>query len=233
MADNEIYRMEPIARVYNAFTEKFGIPRQSGLAEIPSMIVFEPKYRVKEAFRGLEQYSHIWIIWQFSEAAGKEWSPTVRPPKLGGNKRMGVFATRSPFRPNSMGLSAVKLEKIDYESENAPVLHVLGADIMNNTPVLDIKPYLPYADSYPDAEGGFALQKKEGPLSVNFPAELLEMIQADSREGLTAALSQDPRPSYQNNSERVYTFGFGGAQVSFKVEGDTLTVVDVVKDMKS
>lgn len=227
MADNNIYEMKPIARVYNGFDEKFGIPRQSGLAEIPSRIVFEPEYRVREAFRGLELFSHLWIIWQFSEAVQKEWSPTVRPPKLGGNKRMGVFATRSPFRPNSIGLSAVKLQKIDYEAENAPVLHVLGADIMNNTPVFDIKPYLPYADAYPEAEGGFALQKKEGHLRVDFPLELLEMIPKDSREGLTAALSQDPRPSYQNDSERVYTFGFGGKQISFKVEGEVLKVVNV------
>lgn len=227
MADNEIYEMKPIARVYNDFDEKFGIPRQSGLAEIPSLIVFEPEYRVREAFRGLELYSHIWIIWQFSQTPQKDWSPTVRPPKLGGNKRMGVFATRSPFRPNSIGLSAVKLKKIDYQAENAPVLHVSGADIMNGTPVFDIKPYLPYADAYPEAKGGFALQNREGPLRVDFPAELLEMIPVDSREGLTAALAQDPRPSYQNDPDRVYTFGFGGAEISFLVEGEVLKVVKV------
>lgn len=227
MADNEIYEMKPIARVYNDFDEKFGIPRQSGLAEIPSLIVFEPEYRVREAFRGLELYSHIWIIWQFSQTSQKDWSPTVRPPKLGGNKRMGVFATRSPFRPNSIGLSAVKLKKIDYQAENAPVLHVSGADIMNGTPVFDIKPYLPYADAYPEAKGGFALQNREGLLRVDFPAELLEMIPVDSREGLTAALAQDPRPSYQNDPDRVYTFGFGGAEISFLVEGEVLKVVKV------
>lgn len=227
MADNEIYEMKPIARVYNDFDEKFGIPRQSGLAEIPSLIVFEPEYRVREAFRGLELYSHIWIIWQFSQTPQKDWSPTVRPPKLGGNKRMGVFATRSPFRPNSIGLSAVKLKKIDYQAENAPVLHVSGADIMNGTPVFDIKPYLPYADAYPEAKGGFALQNREGLLRVDFPAELLEIIPVDSREGLTAALAQDPRPSYQNDPNRVYTFGFGGAEISFLVEGEILKVVKV------
>ena len=186
MADNEIYEMKPIAHIYNDFTEKFGIPRQSGLAPLPSEIVFQPEYRVREAFRGLELYSHIWIIWQFSEAAQKDWSPTVRPPKLGGNKRMGVFASRSPFRPNSIGLSAVKLEKIDLEGENAPVLYVSGADLMNGTPIFDIKPYLPYADAYPEAKGGFALQNKEGLLRVEFPSELLDMIPEEKREGLTA-----------------------------------------------
>lgn len=227
MADNEIYEMKPIAHIYNDFTEKFGIPRQSGLAPLPSEIVFQPEYRVREAFRGLELYSHIWIIWQFSEAAQKDWSPTVRPPKLGGNKRMGVFASRSPFRPNSIGLSAVKLEKIDLEGENAPVLYVSGADLMNGTPIFDIKPYLPYADAYPEAKGGFALQNKEGLLRVEFPSELLDMIPEEKREGLTAALAQDPRPSYQNDPDRIYTFGFGGAEISFLVEGETLKVVKI------
>lgn len=227
MADNEIYEMKPIAHIYNDFTEKFGIPRQSGLAPLPSEIVFQPEYRVREAFRGLELYSHIWIIWQFSEAAQKDWSPTVRPPKLGGNKRMGVFASRSPFRPNSIGLSAVKLEKIDFEGENAPVLYVSGADLMNGTPIFDIKPYLPYADAYPEAKGGFALQNKEGLLRVEFPSELLDMIPEEKREGLTAALAQDPRPSYQNDPDRIYTFGFGGAEISFLVEGETLKVVKI------
>lgn len=227
MADNEIYEMKPIAHIYNDFTEKFGIPRQSGLAPLPSKIVFQPEYRVREAFRGLELYSHIWIIWQFSEAAQKDWSPTVRPPKLGGNKRMGVFASRSPFRPNSIGLSAVKLEKIDLEGENAPVLYVSGADLMNGTPIFDIKPYLPYADAYPEAKGGFALQNKEGLLRVEFPSELLDMIPEEKREGLTAALAQDPRPSYQNDPDRIYTFGFGGAEISFLVEGETLKVVKI------
>ena len=227
MADNEIYEMKPIAHIYNDFTEKFGIPRQSGLAPLPSEIVFQPEYRVREAFRGLELYSHIWIIWQFSEAAQKDWSPTVRPPKLGGNKRMGVFGSRSPFRPNSIGLSAVKLEKIDLEGENAPVLYVSGADLMNGTPIFDIKPYLPYADAYPEAKGGFALQNKEGLLRVEFPSELLDMIPEEKREGLTAALAQDPRPSYQNDPDRIYTFGFGGAEISFLVEGETLKVVKI------
>lgn len=223
--------MFPIAHIQNDFNEKFGIPRQSGLAELPSVIVFTPEYRIKEAFRGLELYSHIWLIWQFSEIPDKKWSPTVRPPKLGGNKRMGVFATRSPFRPNPIGLSAVKLLKIDYEAENSPLLHVSGADLMNNTPIYDIKPYLPYADSFPEASGGFAQQNKSGFLTVDFPETLLNMIPKASQNGLISALSQDPRPSYQNTPHRIYTFGFGGLQISFTVADNTLTVVNVKPDL--
>lgn len=222
--------MIPIAHIQNDFTEKFGIPRQSGLAELPSLIIFAPEYRVKEAFRGLELYSHIWLIWQFSETTDQfngKWSPTVRPPKLGGNKRMGVFATRSPFRPNPIGLSAVKLLKVDYEAENAPVLHVSGADLMNNTPIYDIKPYLPYADSHPEAVGGFALQNKNGSLTVDFPKAFLDMIPEDRQNGIISALSHDPRPSYQDDPKRVYTFGFGGLEISFKVHLQKLTVVNV------
>ena len=225
----------PIAHIYNDFTEKFGIPRQSGLAELPSLIIFEPEYRVKEAFRGLELYSHIWLIWQFSENAGRpngKWSPTVRPPKLGGNKRMGVFATRSPFRPNPLGLSAVRLTKIDYAAKNAPVLHVTGADLMNNTPIYDIKPYLPYADSYPEAKGGFSFQDKKGSLDVDFPETLLDMIPKACREGIISALAHDPRPSYQNDPQRVYTFGFGELQISFKVCCKRLTVLNVAYEEK-
>ncbi len=223
--------MLPIAHIQNDFNEKFGIPRQSGLAELPSVIVFNPKYRVKEAFRGLELYSHIWLIWQFSEIPDKKWSPTVRPPKLGGNKRMGVFATRSPFRPNPIGLSAVKLLKIDYEAENAPLIHVSGADLMNNTPIYVIKPYLPYADSFPEASGGFAQQNKSGFLTVDFPETLLNMIPKDRQNGLISALSQDPRPSYQNAPHRIYTFGFGVFQISFTVADNILTVVNVKPDL--
>lgn len=219
--------MHPIAHIQNDFTEKFGIPRQSGLTDLPSLIVFTPEYRVKEAFRGLDLYSHIWLIWRFSQTPEGKWSPTVRPPKLGGNKRMGVFATRSPFRPNPIGLSAVKLLKIDYDAENSPVLHVSGADLMNGTPILDIKPYLPYADSYPEAIGGFALQSLQGSLSVDFPQSLLNMIPEEKQKGIVSALSQDPRPSYQEDPDRIYTFAFGGFQISFKVSGTTLTVVNV------
>lgn len=220
----------PIAYLRSDFPEKFGLPRQSGLVNsLKSYIVFEPQYRVREAFRGLEGYSHIWILWQFSCSEGKEWSPTVRPPRLGGNKRMGVFATRSPFRPNPIAMSAVKLEKIDFDCPDAPVLTVSGADIMDNTPILDIKPYLAYADSYPNALSGFALAEKEGTLEVYFPDTLLKMIPEEKRQGLIDILKQDPRPGYQENPDRVYVMEFGGFAVCFRVEGEVLTVEDVKK----
>ncbi len=218
-----------IAHIANDYKEKFGIPRQSGLVNsLKSQIVFEPEYRVKEAFRGLEGYSRLWIIWLFSEAERENWSPTVRPPKLGGNKRVGVFATRSPFRPNPIGISAVKLEKIDFDCPNAPILTVSGADLMNGTPILDIKPYLPYADSYPDEKAGFALQEKAGKLSVDFPKKLLQKIPAEKQQALTEILSQDPRPAYKEDSDKIYTMAFGEFQVSFMVEQGTAKVVDVI-----
>lgn len=220
--------MKIIARIESNFTEKFGIPRQSGLVEnLVSRIVFEKEYRVPEAFRGLEDFSHIWIIWQFSKAVREDWSPTVRPPRLGGNKRMGVFATRSPFRPNSIGLSSVKLLKIDFDCPEAPVLYVSGADMLNGTPIFDIKPYLPYTDSHPEASGGFALQQKEGVLDVDFPPELLEKIRPELRNGLIEVLAQDPRPQYQNSAERVYTFDFAEYSVSFTVRENTLYVSEI------
>ena len=214
-----------IGHVRSDFPEKFGIPRQSGLVEeLKARIVFEPEYRVAEAFRGLEGYSRIWVIWQFSEAVRENWSPTVRPPKLGGNKRMGVFASRSPFRPNPIGLSAVKLDRVEPDSPEGPVLHISGADIMDGTPVLDIKPYLSYVDAYPDEQAGFALQQREGVLQVEFPPELLEKIPEGKRQALIAVLAQDPRPAYQENPERLYTMSFAGAEVSFTVEGEKLRV---------
>ena len=220
--------MKMIAHIESDFTEKFGIPRQSGLVEdLVSRIVFEKEYRVPEAFRGLEDFSHIWIIWQFSEAVREDWSPTVRPPRLGGNKRMGVFATRSPFRPNSIGLSSVKLLKIDFDRPEAPVLYVSGADMLNGTPIFDIKPYLPYTDSHPEASGGFALQQKEGVLDVDFPPELLEKIRPELRNGLIEVLAQDPRPQYQNSPERVYTFDFAEYSVSFTVRDNALYVSEI------
>ncbi len=220
--------MKIIAHIESDFTEKFGIPRQSGLVEnLVSRIVFEKEYRVPEAFRGLEDFSHIWIIWQFSKAVREDWSPTVRPPRLGGNKRMGVFATRSPFRPNSIGLSSVKLLKIDFNCSEAPVLYVSGADMLNGTPIFDIKPYLPYTDSHPEASGGFALQQKEGVLDVDFPPELLEKIRPELRNGLIEVLAQDPRPQYQNSAERVYTFDFAEYSVSFSVRENTLYVSEI------
>lgn len=220
--------MKIIARIESDFTEKFGIPRQSGLVEnLVSRIVFEKEYRVPEAFRGLEDFSHIWIIWQFSKAVREDWSPTVRPPRLGGNKRMGVFATRSPFRPNSIGLSSVKLLKIDFDCPEAPVLYVSGADMLNGTPIFDIKPYLPYTDSHPEASGGFALQQKEGVLEVEFPPDLLKKVRPELRNGLIEVLAQDPRPQYQNSPERVYTFDFAEYSVSFTVRDNTLYVSEI------
>lgn len=216
-----------IAHVKSDFPEKFGIPRQSGLSTLISKIVFEPEYRVREAFRGLSGYSHIWILWQFSEAVRENWSPTVRPPKLGGNTRMGVFATRSPFRPNPIAISAVRLEKIDLDSPDGPVLYVSGADIMNDTPVIDIKPYIPYADAYPEALSGFAVDRNGGRFEVIFPEELLEKIPEDKRNGLISVLSQDPRPGYSEDSDKIYTMSFGNKQISFSVSGKTVTVTAV------
>lgn len=220
--------MKIIARVRSPFAEKFGIPRQSGLAELPAEIIFEPEYRVREAFRGLEGYSHLWLIWEFSEALREEWSPTVRPPRLGGNVRMGVFATRSPFRPNPIGLSSVRLERIDYDRPDSPVLIVSGADILDGTPVYDVKPYLAYTDSHPAAAGGFALQQREGMLNVDFPELLLEKVPKQLRSGLTEVLAQDPRPQYQRSPERVYMMSFAGFDVHFTVDGGVLRVTDII-----
>ncbi len=222
------FTVEPIAHIKTDFSSKFGIPRQSGLVdELEAKIIFEPQYRIPEAFRGLEGYSHIWLLWQFSECADKEWSPTVRPPRLGGNKRMGVFASRSPFRPNSIGLSCVKLISIDETEENGTVLTVSGADLLDGTPIIDVKPYLPYVDSHPEASGGFALQEKEGTLEIVFPIELLAIIPADKQEALKAVLKQDPRPQYQNDPERIYGLEFAGFNVRFTVNSNLLTVIEV------
>lgn len=213
--------IQPIAFIENDYTEKFGIPRQSGLVELSSRIVFVDKFSDENALRGLEDFTHIWLIWEFSEAnAG--FSPTVRPPRLGGNVRKGVFATRSPFRPNSLGLSVVKIERIERG-----VITVSGADLMNGTPIYDIKPYLPYVDSVPDASNGWALAEHSGVLRVKFPEELLRLIPEEKRRGLIELLSQDPRPQYQSDSERVYTFSFGKREISFRVDGEFLTVVGI------
>lgn len=216
--------IEPIAFIKNDFKEKFGVPRQSGLVSLPSRIVLEPKFRDENALRGLEDFTHIWLIWGFSEVKTRGFSPTVRPPRLGGNVRKGVFATRSPFRPNSLGLSVVKLESIDGFT-----LTVTGADIMNGTPIYDIKPYLPYADSVPDASNGWSLSERGGLLEVKFADDLLEIIPKEKRQGLLEVLAQDPRPQYQNSAERRYTMAFGEWQISFTVNGDMLTVVGVTK----
>lgn len=219
-----------IARIRTDFPTKFGIPRQSGLVEaLKAVIVFEPEYRKTDAFRGLEGFSHIWLIWGFSEAMRDTWSPTVKPPRLGGNKRMGVFATRSPFRPNSIGLSSVKLDLLELNAELGPVLHVSGADLMDNTPIYDIKPYLSYTDSHPEAIGGFADPLADYALEVVFPEELLCLIPEEQREAILGVLAHDPRPPYQNDPDRRYGVEFAEFDVRFKVREKLLTVCEVVK----
>ena len=220
--------MQIIARMHSDFATKFGIPRQSGLVEeLRSTIVFEPEFRNPDALRGIEGFSHLWIIWQFSEAVRSEWSPTVRPPRLGGNTRMGVFATRSPFRPNHMGLSCVKLLGVEDTAEFGTVIHVGGADLMNGTPIFDIKPYIPYADCQPDAIGGFTDTADDFLLTVEFPDHLLALLPEDKRQAALQLLTHDPRPSYQRKSGRVYGLTFAGSDIRFTVEEKTLTVVSV------
>lgn len=222
--------MKPIAHIENDFPTKFGIPRQSGLVNsLHARIVMEPEYRNPDAFRGLEDYSHIWLIWEFSQAVRQKWSPTVRPPRLGGNVRMGVFATRSPFRPNPLGLSVVQLEEIVLHGANAPYLMVSGADLMHGTPIYDIKPYLPHIDSHPEARGGFALPAAAHRLEVRFPEVWLEKVPESLRAGLTEVLVQDPRPSYQHDADRVYGFPFAGLEVRFTVDGEVLTVCEILE----
>ena len=222
--------IQVIARMRSDFATKFGIPRQSGLVEeLRSTIVFEPEFRNPDALRGIEDFSHLWIIWQFSEAVRQGWSPTVRPPRLGGNTRMGVFATRSPFRPNNLGLSSVKLLGIEHTAEFGTVLHVGGADLMDGTPIFDIKPYIPYGDCHPDATGGFTDNAGEFLLQVDFPAHLLAVLPEEKREAAMGVLSHDPRPSYQRKPDRVYGLTFAGYDIRFKVNDDILTVVEVEK----
>lgn len=216
--------MKIIGRVMTGFAEKFGVPRQSGIVNTRAKIIFEPEYRNPDAFRGIEGYSHLWVVWMFSEAVREKWSPTVRPPRLGGNKRVGVFATRSPFRPNPIGLSSVKLERLELSREYGPVLHISGADMVNGTPVFDIKPYLAYTDSHPEALGGFTDSVARETLSVVFPEELRAKLAEEDATELTAILAHDPRPSYQNDPERVYGMDYGGVSVRFSVDGRVLTV---------
>ena len=217
--------MHVIATIRSDFPTKFGIHRQSGLVEeLKATVVFEPEYRNPDALRGLEDFSHLWLIWQFSQAVRETWSPTVRPPRLGGNARMGVFATRSPFRPNPIGLSCVRLVGMEKDPELGHVLVVAGADLMDGTPILDIKPYLPYADSHPEALGGFTGNVGGKVLEVDFPPELLDKVPEDKREALVGVLSRDPRPSYQHDPERVYGMAFAGLEVRFSVDGDVLHV---------
>ena len=222
--------IQAIARMRSDFATKFGIPRQSGLVqELRSTIVFEPEFRNSDALRGIEDFSHLWIIWQFSEAVRQGWSPTVRPPRLGGNARMGVFATRSPFRPNNLGLSCVKLLGVEHTQEHGTVLHVGGADLMDGTPIFDIKPYIPYADCQPEASGGFTDTAGDFILKVDFPATLLSRLPKDKQAAAIEGLSHDPRPSYQRKPERIYGLTFAGFDIRFQVRDDILTVVEINK----
>ena len=226
----ENVNIQIIARMHSDFATKFGIPRQSGLVEeLKSTIVFEPEFRNPDALRGIEDFSHLWIIWQFSEAVRTGWSPTVRPPRLGGNTRMGVFATRSPFRPNNLGLSSVRLLGVEHTEKYGTVLHVGGADLMDGTPIFDIKPYIPYSDCHPDATGGFTNTAGEFLLQVEFPEELLEKLPAEKRSAAIGVLSHDPRPSYQRKPDRVYGLTFAGYDIRFKVTDEILTVEEVNK----
>ena len=225
---DQSFSMRPIAHIRSDFATKFGVPRQSGLVDcLEATIVFEPEFRNPDALRGLEGFSHIWLVWVFDQALRKDWSPTVRPPRLGGNVRMGVFATRSPFRPNPIGLSCVKLSGIEITEHDGTVLRIWGADLMDGTPILDIKPYVPYADSHPEALGGFAAAPAGEALEVVIPPVLLERVPPNRREALRGVLAQDPRPHYQDDPGRVYGFRFAGLEVRFSVEGGCLTVCEV------
>lgn len=220
--------IQPIAHIRSDFPEKFGVPRQSGLiGALRATVVFLPEYRAPEAFRDLEGFSHLWLIWQFSQVPMGKWSPTVRPPRLGGNRRVGVFASRSPFRPNPIGLSCVELEKVELHSPDGPRLLIRGADLVDGTPIFDIKPYLPTTDCQPSATGGFTDEAPWSPLTVHVPPELLEAVPTDTREALMAVLAADPRPHYHHDPERVYGMGFAGVQVRFTVDGSHLFVREI------
>lgn len=228
MEEKDLPPLRVIARMESDFPDKFGIPRQSGLTSLTSRIVFEPGFRDPNALRGIEGWSHLWILWIFSEAVRPGWSPTVRPPRLGGNERVGVFATRSPFRPNNIGLSSVKLERVEHTENEGDVLIVSGADLMDGTPIIDIKPYVPYADAHPEASGGFAAEKFGKKLKVMFPEELLSRVEPGKREGLKDLLAEDPRPAVQDDPERVYGMRFSDVEIKFVVSDGVLSVVDVI-----
>jgi tRNA-Thr(GGU) m(6)t(6)A37 methyltransferase TsaA len=226
--------MKIVAKIHTDFKTKFGVPRQSGLVkELKGRIVFEPEYRNPEALRGLEGFSHIWLLWDFSETHrdGENWSPTVRPPRLGGNQRMGVWATRSPFRPNNIGLSSVRISKIDLHTPEGPIIEVEGADLMDGTPILDIKPYLPYTDSHPDAKGGFAEEQnqKTEPLKVEIPSDIEKLFDAEKLKALRGVLAADPRPHYQQDPERIYALEFANWEVKFRVRGNNVVVVAILE----
>ena len=222
--------MKIIGHIHTDFSSKFGIPRQSGLVpELKGIITFEPEFRNPQAFRGLEEFSHIWILWKFSKSEKEHWSATVKPPRLGGKKRMGVFATRSPYRPNDIGLSSVKLEKISFDEKLGPMLYVAGADLLDVTPICDIKPYIAYTDSHPDAAEGFAGTVKEKELQVDFPEELLSKFPKEKRDAILGVLSQDPRPAYDTDETRLYGVEFAGFDVRFTVTGELLQVKELIK----
>jgi len=231
--DSNVMQLKPIAHIRTDFSEKFGIPRQSGIvAELSARIVFEPEYRDPEALRGIEGFDHLWLIWGFSANRNNDWRATVRPPRLGGNVRMGVFATRSPYRPNPLGLSCVRFVGVEQTESEGSVIIVAGADMLDNTPIYDIKPYIPYADSHPDAKGGFAAAKPAESLRVEIPEELLSKLPEQKRGSLISVLAQDPRPAYQNDPERVYGLCFAGFDLHFRVNGDVLTVLDLSRGNK-
>lgn len=219
--------MRPIAHIETPFPTKFGIPRQAGIVDVPARIVFEPEYRIAEAVRGLEDFGYLWIVWVFSQSEGHEWSPTVRPPRLGGNRRVGVFATRSPFRPNPIGLSSVRIVSIEQTADFGPVINISGADLMNGTPILDIKPYLPYTDAHPDARSGFATQPADQLLEVDCNPEILGKIPNKWRSPLLDILAHDPRPQYQHDPERIYGMSFYNYEVKFRVEGNKVILVSI------
>ncbi len=219
--------MRPIAHIETPFPTKFGIPRQAGIVDVPARIVFEPEYRIAEAVRGLEDFDYLWIVWVFSQSEGHEWSPTVRPPRLGGNRRVGVFATRSPFRPNPIGLSSVRIVSIEQTADFGPVINISGADLMNGTPILDIKPYLPYTDAHPDARSGFATQPADQLLEVDCNPEILGTIPNKWRSPLLDILAHDPRPQYQHDPERIYGMSFYNYEVKFRVEGNKVILVSI------
>ncbi len=224
------FNMKEIGHIKSAFSEKFGIPRQSGLVkELKAQIIFEPEFSDYNAFKGLEGFSHIWLIWEFSQSIREKWSPTVRPPRLGGNKYMGVFATRSPFRPNPIGLSCVKLERIEKNKDHGVILHIAGADLLDGTPIFDIKPYIPYADSYPDALGGFTDETPRKTLSVVFKENCDSVLNEETRLGLMGVLAQDPRPAYQDDPKRIYIMDFAEFEVKFFVCENILTVISIAE----
>lgn len=220
--------MKIIAQIHTDFPDKFGIPRQSGLVkDLTGQIVFEPEYRNPEAVRGLEEFSHIWLLWKFSESKKEHWSATVKPPRLGGKKRVGVFASRSPFRPNDIGLSSVRLERVEMDENRGPVLHVSGIDLMDGTPIYDIKPYIPMSDCHPEATEGYTEETKQHRLNVEFPEEYLQIYPKEKRQAVLGVLAEDPRPAYVKDEERIYGLSFAGYDVKFRVAGDTLRVCGV------